>query len=121
MLPVLKDLFADEENLIEITSCNKEHYQYPGYHSSNHSNVLYYTPDVTQLPHYSESHFLWYDIQLSKSSTSKNKATIKIDGINEEVFYWMSKCKEVKKCEQFNHVVPNSFNKNNCKTHPCKN
>ena len=29
--------------------------QYPGYHSSNHSNVLYYTPDVTQLPHYSES------------------------------------------------------------------
>ena len=91
MLPVLKDLFAEKENLIEITSCNKEHYQYPGYHSSNHSNVLYYTPDVTQLPLYSESHFLWYDIQLSKSSTSKNKATIKIDGINEEVFYWMSK------------------------------
>ena len=121
MLPVPKDLLADKKNLIEITSCNKEHYQYPGYHSSNHSSVLYFTSDVTQLPHYSESHFLWYDIQLSKSSTSKNKATIKIDCNNEEVFYWMSKCKGVEKCEQFNHVVPNSFNKNNCKTHPCKN
>ena len=55
MLPVLKDLFAEKENLIEVTFCNIEHYQYPEYHSSNHSNVLYYTSDVTQLPHYSES------------------------------------------------------------------
>ena len=61
MLPVLKDLFAEKENLIEITSCNKEHYQYPGYQSSNHSNVLYYTLDVTQLLHYSESQLSHWD------------------------------------------------------------
>ena len=28
MLPVMEDLFAEKENLIEITSCNKEHYQF---------------------------------------------------------------------------------------------
>ena len=30
----------------------------------------------------------------------------------------MSKCKGVKKCSDCDHVVPNSFKKNNCRSHP---
>lgn len=54
MLPILKDLLAKKENQIDLTGCDKEHYQYPGSHNSNSGNVLYFTSDVTKLPHYSE-------------------------------------------------------------------
>ena len=82
--------------------------------------TLYYTSDVTKLPHYSESdpHFLWSDIQLSKSSTSKNKPDINIGDKPEKLCYWMSQCKGVKKCQECDHVAPSSSRKNNCKDHP---
>lgn len=118
MLPLLRELLSNKENQIELTTCDKERYQYPGCHASNSGNILYYTADVTKLPHYSEAHFLWSDIQLSKTSTSRKNATISINGKNEEVTYWISKCKGVKKCNDCDHVVPNSFVKNNCKSHP---
>ena len=118
MLPILKDLLANKENQIELTECDKERYEYPGSHNSISGNVLYFTSDVTKLPHYSEEHFLWTDIQLGKTGTSRNKATVTIDGKSQDVTYWMSKCKGVKKCESCDHVVSNSFVKNNCKMHP---
>ena len=78
MLSIIKDLLAKKENHIELTGCDKERYQYPGSHTSNCGNVLYFTSDVKKLPHFSDPHFLWSDIQLSKTSTSRNKATITI-------------------------------------------
>ena len=120
MLPILKQMMAEEENWIKLTELDKERYQYPGVHSSPQGNQLYYIPDVTNLPHYSENepHFLWNDIQLGKTSTSKNKATMTISGKSEEVCYWMSCCKGVKMCAECDHVVPNSYIKNNCRSHP---
>ena len=63
MLPFLKELLMKKENWRNLTAENKEQM-----HTSHSSNVLYYTPDITTLPHYNESnqHFLWCDIQLSK-------------------------------------------------------
>ena len=57
MLPIIKDL-AKKENQIELAGCDKERYQYPGSHDSNCCNMLYFTSDITKLPHYSEEHFL---------------------------------------------------------------
>jgi len=116
MLPILKQMMAQEENWIKLTELDKERYQYPGVHSSPQGNQFYYITDVTNLPHYSENepHFLWNDIQLGKTSTSKNKATMTISGKSEEVCYWMSCCKGVKMCAECDHVVPNSYIKNNC-------
>ena len=113
-------MMAEEENWIKLTELDKERSQYPGVHSSPQGNQLYYIPDVTNLPHYSENepHFLWNDIQLGKTSTSKNKATMTISGKSEEVCYWMSCCKGVKMCAECDHVVPNSYIKNNCRSHP---
>lgn len=60
--------------------------QYPESHSSNSGNVLYFTSDVTKLPHYyGEEHFLWTDIQLDRTSTSRNKTTATMDGQSEDI------------------------------------
>ena len=109
-----------EENWKNLKEDNKEQYQYPGWHDSRLSNILYYTSDVTKLPHYSDSdpHFLWSDIQLGKSSTSKNKLDMDIGDKPEKLCYWMSQCKGVKKCQKCDHIVPSSSRKNNCKEHP---
>ena len=116
MLPILKKLIEDRENWKELSENNKECYQYPGLHSSPSTNLLYHANDISKLPHYSDTnpHFMWSDIQLSKSSTSKNKMSVKIDGQVEEFSYWMSQCKGVKKCSECDHVVSNSNVKNNC-------
>ena len=113
MLPILKELLVKEENWRNLKEDNKEQYQYPGWHNSRLSNVLYYTSDVTKLPHYSDSdpHFLWSDIQLGKSSTSKNKLDMDIGDKPEKLCYWMSQCKGVKKCQECDHVVPSSSRK----------
>ena len=56
MVPILKDLLAKQE----LTQNNKERYQY---HDSCIGNALYYSSDITKLPHYDECdpHFLWSD------------------------------------------------------------
>lgn len=120
ILPILKKLIEERENWKELSEDNKENYQFPGSHDSVSGNVLYHTPDISKLPHYSdtEPHFLWSDIQLSKSSTSKNKFDVKVESKMEELVYWISQCKGVKKCSGCDHVVPNSYIKNNCTSHP---
>ena len=55
MAPVLKDLLAEGEDWIELTESNKERYQYPRWHDSCIGNALYYSADITKLPHYNES------------------------------------------------------------------
>ena len=76
MLPILKQLIINEEIWVKLTESNKEQYQYHGCHSSNAGNILYHTPDVTKLPHYSEPHVLWSDIQLSKTSAHQRKCAV---------------------------------------------
>jgi len=67
---------------------------------------------------FSDPHFLWSDIQLSKTSTTKSKLTMKIDSKVEGLNHWLSHCNGVKKCEECDHVLPKSYSKNNCKVHP---
>ena len=69
VLPILKNLLCSTENWVPLDT--KERYQYPGWHSSSVGNVLYYTDNVKSMPHYNDPHFLWSDIQLSKTSTTK--------------------------------------------------
>ena len=103
LLPILKNLLCSTENWVPLDT--KERYQYPGWHSSSVGNVLYYTDNVKSMPYYNDPHFLWSDIQLSKTSTTKNK-------------YWLSHCNGVKKCGECDHVLPKSYLKNNCSRHP---
>ena len=116
LLPILKDLLCRTENWAPLDT--KEKYQYPGWHNSSIGNVLYYTDNVKSLPQYSESHFLWSDIQLNKTSTTKNKFTIQINSKEENLQYWLSHCNGVKKCGECDHILPKSYIKNNCKQHP---
>ena len=119
-LPFLKELLTKKENWRNLTAENKEQYQYPRWHTSHSSNVLYYTPDITTLPHYNESnqHFMWCDIQLSKKSTSKSTMYLTIGGRREKLCYWMAQCRGVKMCQECDHVLLTVCRKNNCKHHP---
>ena len=110
LLPILKDLLCRTENWAPIDT--KEKYQYPGWHNSSIGNVLYYTDNVKSLPQYSELYFLWSDIQLSKTSTTKNKFTIQINSKEENLQYWLSHCNGVKKCGECDHILPKSYIKN---------
>ena len=116
LLPVLKGLLSANENWIPLET--KEMYQYPGLHKSLTGNVLHYTENVEALPHFSDPHFLWSDIQLSKTSTTKGKLTMEIDSKAEYLNYWLSHCNGVKKCQECDHVLSKSHCKNNCKEHP---
>ena len=115
-------MLANGENWIELTDSNTERYQYPGWHDSCIGNILYYSDDITKLPHYNDSdpHFVWSDIQLSKASTSKIKLEVTIRGKTESLLYWISDCKGVKRCHDCDHVVHFLIKKNNsyCKEHP---
>ena len=102
MLPLLKDLFADKENLIEITSCNKEHYQYPGYHSSNHSSVLYFTPDVTQLPTIVNLIFYVMTFSLVSQVQVKTKQLSKLIVLMKKSFIG---CQNVKELRNVNNLI----------------
>ena len=118
LLPILKRLIEYEENWLELTPSNKERYLFPGWHDSNVGNALYYTDNVTTLPQYSGEHHLWQDIQFGKASTSKNTMSVVINGRKESLNYWMARCNGVKKCIECDHVLPNVYVKNNCKSHP---
>ena len=85
--------------------------------TGNAVNILFCTPDVTKLPHYnySESHILWSHVQLAKTSTSRNRTVVNINGKNG---YWMWRCKGEKQCQECEQVVPNCFVNNNRKGHP---
>ena len=89
MVPILKELLRNQENWRNLTEENKEQYQYPGWHDSCLGNTLYYAPNITKLPLYSEPdpHSIWSDIQLSKASTSKNKLDVNIGGKTEKMYY----------------------------------
>ena len=115
-LPILKNLLCGTENWLPLDT--KEIYQYPGWHSSSAGNVLYYTDNVKSLPQYSEPHFMWSDIQMSKTSTTKNKFKLQINSKEENLQYCLSHCNGVKKCAECDHVFPKSYVKNNCNQHP---
>ena len=51
------------------------------------------------MPHYNDPHFLWSDIQLSKTSTTKNKFTLQINSKGENLQYWLSHCNGMKNVE----------------------
>jgi len=118
ILPIVKRLLSEEENWLELTSGNKERYLFPGWHSSCEGNVLYFTDNVTALPQQSGEHHLWQDIQFGKTSTSKSKMSITLNGKMENLNYWIAQCNGVKKCTECDHVLPNVFTKNNCSVHP---
>ena len=88
------------------------------WHSSCEGNVLYFTDNVTALLQQSGEHHLWQDIQFGKTSTSKSKMSITLNGKMENLNYWIAQCNGVKKCTECDHVLPNVFTTNNCSVHP---
>ena len=110
-LPVVRMLMKCHDNWREIIT--KEQYQFPGVSVNGQSSMLLYSKDVSKLPQYvvSKPHFLWDDIQLSKGKLNPDRmVTMNINGIDEEVFYRMAPCNEVK-CVQhlialmFSHLI----------------
>ena len=89
---------------------SKEDYQFPAVTKMSQGNVVYYSPDIQQLPHFTEKnlHFLWHDIQFSKGSTTKDRLIqMTIDGRDEMVYYRMAPCRGAKKCSQCEYTLPN--------------
>ena len=68
----IKKLIEDEENWKTITM--KGDYQFPGTFCSAVMQKAFYTPDCTQLPQSTANpHYLWDDIQISKSGWNKDR------------------------------------------------
>ena len=61
---------------------------------------------------------MWQDIQFGKTSTSKNKMSIILNGKVENLNYWIAQCSGVKKCTECDHVLLNIYAKHNCTAHP---
>ena len=91
------------------------------YFSEPSSNVLWYTSDVTQLPHYTpeDPDFLWNDIQFSKRSSTKQTLDFDIGGQGKiKCIYYKAECIGVKKCSECEYALPNAAIKNTCINHP---
>ena len=116
---VIKQMLEDEENW-EIISC-KGDYQFPGVFSTSKYQRAYYTTDCMSLPQStSNPHFLWDDIQLSKSGWNKDRRLdVEIGGKNEALMYRVSSCNGVKVCPESScdYVVPFSAQRS-CSAHP---
>ena len=71
-IATIKRLIEDEENWETIKK--KSDYQFPGVFSSAVVQKAFYTPDCTQLPQSTANpHYLWDDIQISKSGWNKDR------------------------------------------------
>ena len=119
LLPLVKHLMQSKENWKAIIT--KENYHFLGTFTTPCQNFLWYTEDVTQLPHFTpdDPDFLWNDVQFSKGSSTKQLVKIDIGGTKDEKFWFRkSQCLGVKKCEQCEHVVSNSSIRNTCPDHP---
>ena len=78
------------------------------------------TPDCTKLPQSTtNSHFLWDDIQLSKSGWNKDRQVdVLLSGKREKLMYRIASCKGVKLCpvEACEYVAPISAQRS-CSVH----
>ena len=108
---VIKKMLLDKENWTQISS--KEQYQFPGIFSTPHTHVVFYTPNCMNLPQSSSNpHFMWEDIQISKSGYNKDREiTINFesdDHDEESLMYRIASCNGVKVCpeDSCNYVVP---------------
>ena len=119
MLSIVKVLLESDANWKEIM--DKANYHFLGVFSEPSSNFVWYTKDVTQLPHYTseDPDSLWSDIQFSKRSSTKQIVEFNIGGNNNErCFFHRAQCMGVKKWSECEHVVPNSAIRNTCIDHP---
>ena len=118
-IALIKMLIEDEENW-EHLSC-KDDYQFPGVFPHSKLQRAYYTDDYKSLPQStSDPHFLWQDIQMSKSGWNKDRqVTVKIAGKSETLMYRVASCNGVKVCpEKFcDYVAPFSAQRP-CSAHP---
>ena len=99
-LIMAKRLLQDKENWKTVSS--KSEYHFPGVFTDERSHIVYYIPDYRELPQASSDlgiHFLWDDIQLSKSSWNKDREVhVSIGENNEVLLYRASSCNGVKVC-----------------------
>ena len=84
----------------------KSDYQFPGVFSSAVVQKAFYTPDCTQLPQSTANpHYLWDDIQISKSGWNKDREVdVLLSDKTETLMYRIASCNGVK-CVLMNHVI----------------
>ena len=120
LLPVLRRLLSSRSNWYSI--CETKHYHYPGVFHCPATQRLGYAEDITKLPLYSSSdeHFLFSDIQLSKSKPREPRCvTFDVNGTEEELNYRIAPCGGVKQCpaEGCQHVT-STREHHRCSDHP---
>ena len=101
MLSIVKVLLESDANWKEIMDKANSHFL--GVFCEPSSNFVWYTKDVTELPHYTseDPDFLWSDIQFSKRSSTKQIVEFNIGGNNNErCFFHRAQCMGVKKCSE---------------------
>ena len=95
LLPLVKHLMQNKENWKAVTT--KENYHFLVTFTTPCQNFLWYTEDVTQLPHFTpdDPEILRNDVQFSKGSCIKQLVLIDIDGKSDEMFQFRkSQCLE---------------------------
>jgi len=70
---IVRQMMSKKENWIAVT--NKSEYQYPGVYTSERFQCVYQIHDYKALEQSAESdpHFIWSDIQLSKTKIDRWK------------------------------------------------
>ena len=107
-IATIKRLIEDEENWETITK--KSDYQFPGVFSSAVVQKAFYTADCTQLPQSTANpHYLWDDIQISKSGWNKDREVdVLLSDKTETLMYRIASCNGVKVCpdESCDYAAP---------------
>ena len=78
---------------------DEKNYQFLGTFSFPSQNMLWYVEDISKLPHYtaSDPHFLWSDVQFSKTGLTKQLIEVKNDREVQKLWFHRAQCKGAKK------------------------
>ncbi|CAB4021719.1 ATP-dependent DNA helicase [Paramuricea clavata] len=98
---------------------NKDEYEYPGFYEIE---MMYHTPDYKAKPFAVKNrvHYMYDDIQLSRSSTQTQLHEVTIDGVITKLHIRRSACEGVKVCsgnECKSYTVSNRQRINRCHIH----
>ena len=118
-ITTIKKMLEDEENWQVISS--KDQYQFPGVFSGVQMQRAFYVADCMQLPQStSNPHYMWEDIQISKSGWNTDReVSIEMHGTQEKLMYRVSSCNGVKACPVIscNYIAPITAQRP-CSEHP---
>ena len=118
-ITTIKTLIEDCENWQVISSKNE--YQFPGVFCAPKMQRAFYTPNCMEMPQAtSDPHYMWEDMQISKSGWNKDREVeVMINGSSEKLMYRVASCNGVKVCpaDSCDYVVPITAQRS-CGEHP---